>query len=81
MPANITHEMKDAIHKISKQIYEHFECKGCIRIDIMIDESGPKVIEMNTSPGLTDLSDIPAQAKAMGMSFEELMIHYLNSAK
>ena len=47
----------------------------------MIDESGPKVIEMNTNPGLTDLSDIPAQAKAMGMSFEELMIHYLNSAK
>ena len=81
LPANITHEMKDAIHKISKQIYEYFECKGCIRIDIMIDESGPKVIEMNTSPGLTDLSDIPAQAKAMGMSFEELMIHYLNSAK
>ena len=81
LPANITHEMKAEIHKISKQIYDHFECKGCIRIDIMIDESGPKVIEMNTNPGLTDLSDIPAQAKAMGMSFEELMIHYLNSAK
>ena len=47
----------------------------------MINEQGPKVIEMNTSPGITELSNVPAQAKAMGMSFEELMVHYLNSAK
>lgn len=81
LPANINQQTKEEIHKISKKIYDYFECKGCIRIDMMIDYDGPKVIEMNTNPGLTDLSDIPAQAKSMGISFEELMIHYLNSAK
>ena len=35
---------------------------------MMIDENGPKVIEMNTNPGITEFSNIPAQAKAMGIS-------------
>ena len=48
---------------------------------MIIDKDGPKVLEMNTNPGLTELSDIPAQANAMGITFDELMIHYLNSAK
>ena len=47
---------------ISLKIYNYFNCKGCIRLDLIIDSMGPKVLEMNTSPGLTELSDIPAQA-------------------
>ncbi|HEY8543146.1 MAG TPA: D-alanine--D-alanine ligase, partial [Pseudothermotoga sp.] len=31
------------------------------------------VLELNTIPGLTDLSDLPASAKAAGMSFEQLI--------
>ena len=80
-PANVTSDIKREIIKISKKIFEFFECKGCIRIDCMIDNGQPKVLEMNTSPGLTNLSDIPAQAKAMDIQFDELMVHYLNSAK
>ena len=81
VPANVNAETKQAIEDISKEIYHYFDCKGCIRIDMMIDENGPKVIEMNTNPGITEFSNIPAQAKAMGISFEELLVHYLNSAK
>jgi D-alanine-D-alanine ligase len=81
IPANIPDDTTKTILDISTKIYNYFDCKGCIRIDIMINEQGPKVIEMNTSPGITELSNVPAQAKAMGMSFEELMVHYLNSAK
>ena len=46
----------------------------------MIKNDQPYILEMNTNPGLTELSDIPAQAEAMGMDFKELMIHYLESA-
>jgi len=38
------------------------------------------VHELNTSPGLTDQSDLPAQAKAAGMSFDELIVEILLSA-
>jgi len=40
----------------------------------MVDSCGvPQFIEVNTLPGMTDLSDLPAQAKCAGISFEELV--------
>ena len=80
LPAQISKDVEIEVKSISKQIYDYFECKGCIRIDMIIKDGKPKVLEMNTSPGLTNLSYIPAQAAAMGIDFDELMIHYLNSA-
>jgi D-alanine-D-alanine ligase len=49
-------------------------CRGYARVDIMIDEAGaPWFIEVNTLPGMTDTSDLPAQAKAAGISYEDLV--------
>ena len=81
VPARINEGIKQKIHDLSLKIYQHFKCKGCIRIDIIMDSETPKVLEMNTSPGLTKLSDIPAQALAMDISLEELVLHLLSSAK
>ena len=80
LPAEISNSLTVQIESISKEIYHYFNCKGCIRIDFMVKGEQPYVLEMNTNPGLTELSDIPAQAKAMGMDFKQLMIHYLESA-
>ena len=38
-------------------------------------------MEINTLPGLTDLSDLPAQAAAAGMSYDELIYEILTSAQ
>ncbi len=81
LPANLSKEIQKEVQLISKKIYEFFDCKGCIRIDMIVDNGHPKILEMNTNPGLTNLSYIPMQAAEMGVSFEELMIHYLDSAK
>ena len=81
LPANIDKDTDQMIQDISREIYAYFSCKGCIRIDFMIDDTGPKVLEMNTSPGITKGSNVPAQSKAMGLSFDELVLHYLNSAR
>ena len=81
LPANISQKITTEIEAISTKIYQYFDCKGCIRIDMMIKNDTPYVLEMNTNPGLTELSDIPAQAKHAGIDFNELMIHYLESAK
>ena len=40
----------------------------------------PYLLEINTSPGMTATSDLPAQAKAMGISYDELVQIILNSA-
>ena len=40
----------------------------------------PYVLEINTSPGMTDLSDLPAQSKAMGIDYDTLVQIILNGA-
>jgi D-alanine-D-alanine ligase len=40
----------------------------------------PTITEINSIPGMTELSDLPAQAKAAGISFEDLVEEILNSA-
>ena len=47
----------------------------------MIGNDGvPYVIEINTSPGMTDTSDLPAQCKVMGISYDDLVQIILNGA-
>ena len=47
----------------------------------MIGDNGvPYVIEINTSPGMTATSDLPAQSKVMGISYDNLVQIILNGA-
>jgi D-alanine-D-alanine ligase len=45
---------------------------GFGRVDLILGEDGPEVLEANAIPGLTDTSLLPMAAEAAGMSFEEL---------
>jgi D-alanine-D-alanine ligase len=49
-------------------------CRGYARVDMMVDGAGqPWFVEINTLPGMTDTSDLPAQARAAGISYEDLV--------
>ena len=50
------------------------------RVDFLIADNTPYVLEINTSPGMTDLSDLPAQSKAMGIDYDSLVQIILNGA-
>jgi D-alanine-D-alanine ligase len=45
---------------------------GFGRVDLMLGDDGPEVLEMNAIPGLTDTSLLPMAAEAAGLSFEDL---------
>src|SRR5712692_2795275 len=48
-------------------------CAGMARVDIIVDAHGtPWVLEVNTVPGLTELSLLPDAARAAGITFDEL---------
>ena len=47
---------------------------------LVATDGSPYVMELNTLPGLTELSDLPAQAEASGISYEELIFEILASA-
>jgi len=50
-------------------------------VDLMLDRDGnPRLLEVNTIPGMTDHSLVPMAARAQGISFEDLCVQILESA-
>lgn len=78
-PANISKELTEEIKELSVQAFETAGCSGVSRIDFMIKDERPYFLEINTSPGMTDTSDLPAQAKVMGIDYDNLVLLILNS--
>ena len=81
LPAEINKELTKEIQDLSIKSHKAIEAKGMSRVDFIVTEDGtPFVLEINTIPGMTDLSDLPAQSKAMGISYDALVGIILNSA-
>lgn len=56
-------------------------CRGATRVDLMVDEKGnPKVLEVNTIPGMTETSLLPKIARLAGLDFPALIEEILRSA-
>lgn len=74
IPARIGEESQAEITRISKQVYKLLDCSGFARIDFMLDKDArPYVLEVNTIPGMTEMSLVPDAAKAAGISFIALV--------
>lgn len=74
LPAELSEKDELLVKEIAKRAYDAIGCKGAARVDMIIDEKlGPFVLELNTSPGMTETSDLPAQAKADGLEFDALL--------
>ena len=79
IPARISDANRERAQEIGKRAYRALNCEGLSRIDFIIDERrGPMVIEVNTLPGMTDMSLFPDSARAAGVSFEELVSRILD---
>lgn len=80
IPAQISDEMTKTVKEIAIKAFNACGCKGVSRVDFLIADGIPYVLEINTSPGMTDLSDLPAQSAAMGISYDTLVQIILNGA-
>ena len=79
IPARISDEERKQVREIGREAYKVLGCRGLARIDFIIDErKGPMVIEINTLPGMTEMSLFPDSARAMGIEFPELCHHILS---
>jgi D-alanine-D-alanine ligase len=70
-PAELGGE-EEAVRAIAVGAYEALGCTGFARVDLMLEDDGPQVLEVEAIPGLTDTSLFPMAAEAAGVSFEEL---------
>jgi len=55
-------------------VYKAIGARGFSRVDFMLKEDKyPIVLEINTIPGLTPMSLFPKAAKAVGISYSDLL--------
>ena len=80
LPAQLTPEMTQKVKQIAINAFNACDCRGVSRVDFLVADGIPYVLEINTSPGMTDLSDLPAQSKAMGIDYDSLVQIILNGA-
>lgn len=79
LPAQISDEMTATIKELAIKSHKLANCSGVSRVDFHIVGDIPYVLEINTSPGMTDTSDLPAQAACMGIDYDTLVLLILNS--
>lgn len=62
-----------AIEDLAIKAYKALKCSVYARVDMIIKEGIPYVLEINTLPGMTKNSLVPKSAEAMGISYSELL--------
>lgn len=72
-PAEISGELSDRIVEVSRKIYKYLGCKGVVRVDYIIRGDEIFFLEINTVPGMTEMSLVPQQVRAAGMTIREFL--------
>ena len=77
-PSGLADELETAIKVQALQAYKVLGCEGWGRVDLILNATGQcYFLEANTSPGMTSHSLVPMAAKAVGISFEDLVMNIL----
>lgn len=79
-PAKINQNLSKKIKNTSIEIYKKMNLKGICRIDFILKNKTPYVIEINTIPGMSKESIIPQQIKAAGIKMSEVITMSLSNA-
>ncbi len=81
-PAPIDPTDAQAIQRICRRAFDVVGARGWGRVDVMLDHNNdPWLLEVNTTPGMTESSLLPKAALAFGLSFEELVWQILSQAQ
>ncbi len=62
------------------EVYRLLNLRGMARVDFIIQENVPFMIEVNTVPGLSDASILPQQARHAGIELSTLFSSVLEDA-
>lgn len=79
-PARITKTKKNKVSKIAHYIYSTLKLKGFTRSEFIFIDEEPYLLEVNTTPGLTEESILPQQAKQYGITLPQLFENAIEEA-
>lgn len=70
-PARLDDEMTTEVQRQTGEIFRLLRLGGMARVDFIIQNGVPYVIEVNTVPGLSEESIVPQQAREAGISLKD----------
>lgn len=80
-PARISQELKAQAREIAAKTYKALGCRGLARVDMFLTpENEIYLNEINTIPGLTDLSRYPSMLKKIGIEYKDLIVKLVELA-
>ena len=72
-PADIDWETEERITETSQRLYDYLGCDGVVRFDYILRGEDIYFLEVNTIPGMTEMSLVPQQVRAAGMTIKEFL--------
>jgi len=80
-PARISDDLKARAKEIAAKTYKALGCSGLSRVDMFLTpENDIYLNEINTIPGLTDLSRYPSMLKKIGIEYKDLIVKLVDLA-
>ena len=73
MPARLKKNYYKEVLQIARRAHKALNCKGVTRSDFKFFKNKFYLLEINTQPGMTNLSLVPEIAKYYGISFQDLI--------
>ena len=80
MPADLLEKEYKKVLILAEKAHNAMKCRGVTRSDFKFKDNKFYLLEINTQPGMTDLSLVPEIAKYSGISFKNLVKHIINDA-
>lgn len=85
IPAPIDPRVYEEAMNLARKAHQALGCRGVSRADFRYDDTGGEpgvlyLLEVNTQPGMTELSLVPEQAEHVGVGFGELVEWMLREA-
>jgi D-alanine-D-alanine ligase len=79
-PAEISKAMTKKVQDLAVRVFRAIGARGFSRIDMIIKDNEPYVLEINTIPGLTPQSLLPKEAAAAGIPYPKLLDRLISLA-
>ncbi len=80
-PSGLSPEAEKHLGALARAAFDAVGAEGWGRADFMADKTGrPLLLEVNTVPGMTDHSLVPMAARAVGIEFDQLVWHVLETS-
>lgn len=77
-PAGLAEAQETSLRQLALDAFRLVGGRGWGRVDLMLDSLGnPYLLEVNTSPGMTDHSLVPMAARVAGLDFDALCLKIL----